>query len=188
MNNEEELNQRKDKLRKEMLQHRSEIDPASKADYDSWICDKLYEIVQEWDYPVIHTYIPMGDEINILPLIDRLINNGRAIIAPKTLPDRQLQHLVLQSIKELEKGVYGTSHPANSIEYLGEPDLIITPGLAYDYKGNRLGYGGGYYDTFLNEQSQAHSVGLAYPFQRMKYIPIASHDIPVNEVISKREI
>jgi len=55
-------------------------------------------------------------------------------------------------------------------------------------KGNRLGYGGGYYDAFLTEQHSAHSVGLAYPFQRMKYIPIGNHDIPVNEVISKRDL
>ena len=188
MSNQEELLQRKDKLRKELLQHRSEIDPASKAEYDTWVCDQLYDIVQEWDYQVIHVYIPMGDEINILPLIDNLLKDGRIIIAPKTLPERQLQHLVLQSIKKIEKGVYGTSHPSKSIEYIGDIDLIITPGLAYDYKGNRLGYGGGYYDTFLTEQSNAHAVGLAYPFQRMKYIPIGSHDIPVNEVISKREM
>jgi len=188
MNNEEELNQRKDKLRKEILDHRSEIDPASKADYDSWVCNKLYDLVQEWDYQVIHTYIPMVDEIDVLPLIDKLINDGRIIIAPKTLRDRQMEHLVLQSTKKLEKGVYGTSYPANSIEYIGQIDLIITPGLAYDYKGNRLGYGGGYYDAFLTEQHSAHSVGLAYPFQRMKYIPIGNHDIPVNEVISKRDL
>ncbi len=187
-NEEEELKQRKDKLRKELLQQRSEIDPACKADYDQWICDKLYELVQDWDYQVIHSYIPIDSEINILPLLDRLIDDGRIIIAPKTNQERQLEHLVLQSTTKLEKGLFGTSHPINSIEYIGELDFIITPGLAYDYKGNRLGYGGGYYDTFLSEQSQAHSVGIAYPFQRMKYIPIGSHDIPVNEVISKREM
>ena len=73
MNNEEELNQRKNKLRKEILDHRSKIDIASKADYDSWVCNQLYDLVQEWDYQVIHTYIPMGDEIDVLPLIDKLI-------------------------------------------------------------------------------------------------------------------
>lgn len=188
MTNEEELKQRKSTFRKEIITHRSQIDPSSKREYDNWVCDKIFDIVQEWDYQVIHTYIPMGDEINVRPLIERLIADGRAIIAPKTLANRKLQHLVLQSITKLEKGVFGTSHPANSIEYIGDIDLIITPGLAYDYKGNRLGYGGGYYDTFLNEQPNAHSVGVAYPFQRMKYIPIGSHDIPVNEVVSKREM
>lgn len=183
----EELNQKKSELRKEIIKHRSQIDAQSKSAYDNWICDQLYDIIQKWDYQVIHTYIPMGDEIDILPLIDRLMKNGHLIIAPKTLPNRLLQHLVLQSTNKLEPGIFGTQHPANSIEYIGDIDLIITPGLAFDYKGNRLGYGGGYYDTFLADYSQAHSIGLAYPFQRMKYIPIGSHDIPVNEVISKRE-
>jgi len=186
MSKSEELKLQKSKLRDEMLLNRSQIDQKSKAEYDKYVCDELYGIVQEWDHQVIHTYIPMGDEIDVLPLIDMLLREGRIIIAPKTLKDRTLQHLVLQDLKDLEKGMFDTQHPANSIEYIGELDLIITPGLAYDYKGNRLGYGGGYYDTFLAEQPEAHSVGVAYPFQRMKYIPIDRHDIPVNDVVSKR--
>ena len=182
-----ELQNRKTELRSKILKQRTEIDKSTKSEYDTWVCDQLYSMVQEWDYQVIHTYIPMKNEINIFPLIDRLLKDGRIIIAPKTLKNRVLQHLVLQSTKKLEQGEFNTQHPANSIEYIGELDLIITPGLAYDYKGNRLGYGGGYYDTFLAEQTNAYAVGVAYPFQRMKYIPIDSHDIPVNEVISKRQ-
>jgi len=188
MSNEESIQIQKSILRQEMLRHRAEIDSHIKKDYDQWVCNELYKGIQEWDYQVIHTYIPMGDEIDILPLINRLLEDGRVVIAPKTLAQRKLEHRVLVSTQQLEKGMYGTSHPTNTIEYIGELDLIIAPGLAYDYKGNRLGYGGGYYDTFLAEHIHTHIVGLAYPFQRMKYLPIDSHDIPVNDVISKREM
>lgn len=188
MTSEEEIKKRKEKLRKEMLKHRSNIDTDTKNEYDQWVCQQLHSVIQEWNYEVIHAYIPMEGEINILPLIDKLLEEGIVIIAPKTLPERRLENLVLQSTKKLEKGIFGTSHPAQSIEYIGEIDLIITPGLAYDYKGNRLGYGGGYYDTLLSELSDVHVIGLAYPFQRMKYVPIGRYDIPVNEVISKREM
>lgn len=183
----EELHVKKDELRQLILSQRQTIDPKLKSDYDNWICDQLYTAIEDWDYQVIHTFIPMNDEINILPLIDRLLKEGRIIITPKTMKDRQMQNLILQSTTALEPGLFGTQHPANSIEYIGEINLIITPGLAYDYKGNRLGYGGGYYDTFLSEQQNAHSIGIAYPFQRIKYIPVGSTDYPVNDVISKRE-
>ena len=184
----EEIDKNKSTLRRAMLKHRAEIDSDIKSKYDQWICDQLYNTIEEWEYEIIHCYIPMKDEINILPLINRLLKDGKVIITPKTIAERKLQHLVLTSTKQLEKGEHGTQHPKNSIEYIGDLDLIIVPGLAYDYKGNRLGYGGGYYDTFLAEQSQAHVIGLAYPFQRMKNIPLDRHDIPVNEVISKREM
>ena len=184
----EDILKNKNILRKEILKHRAAIDSKIKSNYDHWICDQLYLTIEEWEYEIIHCYIPMKDEIDILPLIEKLLREGKVIIAPKTLKKRKLQHLVLTSTKHIEKGIYGTQHPANSIEYVGDLDLIITPGLAYDYKGNRLGYGGGYYDEFLREHSNAHKIGLAYPFQRMKNIPLDSHDIPVNEVISKREM
>lgn len=184
----EDLKQRKDILRKEMLHLRKTIDPSTKQQYDTQICNDIFDMIQKYDYEIIHTYIPMKDEINILPLIENLLQDGRILIAPKTLPNRRLEHLLLKSTKALQKGAYGTYHPANSIEYIGDIDLIITPGLAFDYKGNRLGYGGGYYDHFLKEQQNAYSIGIAYPFQRMKYIPLGSFDIPVNEVISKREM
>lgn len=188
MHNSDEISNLKSTLRKKIMSIRSEIDPSIKSNYDQWICDQLYDIINEWDYQVIHTYIPMGDEINILPLIDKLLKDQRIVIASKTFANRVLKHLVLTSTQKLEVGLYGTSHPKNSIEYIGSLDLIIAPGLAYDYKGNRLGYGGGYYDTFLQEQEKAHAIGIAYPFQRIKNIPIGKYDIPVNEVISKREM
>lgn len=171
-----------------MLNSRSKILPEAKKKYDQWICETLYNIINEWDYQVIHTFLPMNDEIDIFPLIDSLIEDGRIVIAPRTLTNRKLEHLVLVSIHQLEEGLYGTKHPAKSIEYVGNIDLIITPGLAFDFKGNRLGYGGGYYDTFLSGHTQSHKIGVAYPFQRMKSIPLDRHDLPVNEVISKREL
>ena len=184
----EDIEKNKNTLRKEMLKHRAAIDSNIKNSYDQWVCNQLYNTIEEWEYEIIHCYIPMNNEIDILPLIEKLLNDGKVIIAPKTLAERKLQHLVLTSTKHLEKGIYDTQHPANSIEYVGNLDLIIAPGLAYDYKGNRLGYGGGYYDTFFAEHSNAHKIGLAYPFQRMKNIPLDRHDVPVNEVISKREM
>lgn len=173
-------------LRSAMIEARREVDAITKANYDSWVCDELYKIITDDDCFVIHTYIPMDAEINIKPLILKLLGEGRLIITPQTLSKPNLRHLVLKDMNQLTEGIYGTSHPKDSIEYIGDIDMVICPGLAFDNKGNRLGYGGGYYDYFLKDQDEAYKIGVAYPFQKHKYIPVGPADIPVNRVISKR--
>jgi 5-formyltetrahydrofolate cyclo-ligase len=125
----------------------------------------------------------MGSEININPLLTWLLQEQITVVTPKTLRNRELQHLELNSLEELESGIFGTSHPANSVEYTGNYDLIIVPGLAFDANKYRLGYGGGYYDTFLAENPVAFTVGIGYPFQQLKEIPKEAHDACLDLVV-----
>ena len=63
-------------------------------------------------------------------------------------------------------------------------DLIIVPLVAFDRHNNRLGRGNGWYDRFLQTQSHAMKLGLAYEFQRVSLLPIEPHDQPLDQVIS----
>lgn len=112
-----------------------------------------------------------------------MLNSKVTVVTPKTLPNRKLQHLTLKSLDEVEKGVFGTSHPANTKEYLGEYDLIIVPGLAFNDANHRLGYGGGYYDNFLTQHPLAFKLGICYAFQNVEYIPMEPHDVILDEII-----
>jgi len=138
----------KKELRALMLSARVQQKSEIKKNYDQWICEELKKTILLNNYKFIHCYLPMGKEIDITPLVSFLLANKYTLIVPKTLPKRKLQNLILNSLNEVEKGIYGTSHPANSIEYKGEYDFIIVPGLAFDKNNYRLGYGGGYYDNF----------------------------------------
>src|SRR5690606_13105140 len=102
---------------------------------------------------------------------------------PKSLPKRQLVHLRLRSLDDLEPGIFGTQHPKGDEAYSGPFDLIIVPCLACDRNGFRLGYGGGYYDTFLSQYPDAFTVGIIYPFQRFDVLPVEAHDIPLRKVL-----
>ena len=178
----------KKKLRKEMHLKRAELNPVFKQKYDKWICEALLKTIKENKFKTIHCYLPMGTEIDIFPLIEILLKENLTIVTPKTLTKRKLKHLVLKSLDELEEGVYGTQHPAGDNEFLGQYDLIITPGLAFDASNYRLGYGGGYYDNFMVQYPEARKIGICYPFQQVDKIPVEEHDLKLDAILLNRNL
>lgn len=173
-------------LRNAIKEQRDALELDYKLEYDSWICNALETLIAERNCKVVHAYLPMGNEIDIKPLLANLLIKEVTVVVPKTLKKRKLEHLVLDSLEDLEPGVYGTSHPKNGIVFTGEIDLVIVPGLAFDTDNYRLGYGGGYYDTFLAEYPNAFTVGVGYPFQKVKTVPKEAHDASLNTVLVKK--
>lgn len=170
-------------LRERMKEQRKMLSSEQKQIFDKMICEKLHDLIIEKGAKVVHSFIPMSDEINILPIIKNLLHNEVKVVCPKAMKNRVMQNLVLRSIDNLENGVYGTQHPANSNEYTGDYDIILVPGLAFDNQMNRLGYGAGYYDKFLNRQSNAIKIGVCYPFQLLDRIPVEQHDVVLDEIV-----
>lgn len=170
-------------LRKEMIKTRAEVDPGSKQAMDRLLSQSLTDLIQEHQPDVVHTYLPMSDEINFLPVIEEMLELGIRVVAPKTLKGGRLENLLLSSLHELEDGVFGTRHPAGNKLYTGPYDIIIVPGLAFDHHGNRLGYGGGYYDRFLPTHPEAYKIALCYAFQLVEELPLEPHDVQLDAVL-----
>lgn len=177
----------KNALRKAMKQQRDALDLEKKKIYDAKICLLLKEFITGKKCKTVHAYLPMGSEIDIRPLLQDLLRQNITIVTPKTLKNRKLEHLVLDSLDNLEAGAYGTLHPKDGVVFTGNIDLIIVPGLAFDKEDYRLGYGGGYYDTFLTEYPNAFTVGVCYPFQKIKTAPKEAHDACLDTVIIKNK-
>lgn len=174
---------KKKALRTEIHHQRAVVESQFKSGYDHWVCNELATLITKKNYQVVHVYLPMGTEIDIKPVITKLLANGITVVVPKTLKKRKLEHLVLDSLDNIEAGVYGTSHPKNGIVFTGNIDMIIVPGLAFDEENYRLGYGGGYYDAFLAEHPNAFTVGVCYPFQKVKIVPKEAHDACLDFVL-----
>lgn len=166
-----------------MLRMREDLSPQLRREYSNRICNQLWSLIDEKKYKVLHTYLPMGAEINITPLIRKALENNLTVVVPKTLRKRQLENLVLEDLNHMEPGIFGTYHPVNAEVYTGTYDLIVVAGLAFDGAGNRIGYGGGYYDTFLAGQMQACKAGVCFPFQLMDSLPVEPHDIRLDLII-----
>lgn len=174
-------------LRKKMLLKRAKLVKSAKKRYDEWICNSLWNSIKNNNFKKVHCYLPMGTEIDITPLINKMLQAKITVVTPKTLPKRRLQHLVLSSLSDLEKGVFGTSYPANAKEFSDTYDLIIVPGLAFNKSNYRLGYGGGYYDNFMAEHPTSKKIGICYPFQIVDNIPLELHDLKIDDVLVNLE-
>lgn len=170
-------------LRKRMLSDRSKMSADQQLKASNEICQQLIEHVEIKKAKVVHAFLPMNNEVQITPFIEWCLSQQIKVICPKSLKKPNLKHLVFNSMEEVEKGVFGTTYPAGDNEFVGNIDLIIVPGLAFDENGGRLGYGGGYYDKFLSEHAASYKVGIGFTFQLVSQVPRELHDVLLDEVI-----
>lgn len=178
------IKEEKSELREFMKAKRSALNPKEKRSYDRNICDSLKEIVLIEKPKVVHSYLPIQGEINVTPFLKWLLHSKVKVVCPRVLPKRQLENIELLHFDKFDNGPFNTIHPAGNITYSGNIDLVIMPGLAFDNKLNRLGYGGGYYDRFLVKCQNATKVAILYPFQLIDLVPTEEHDIKMDRVIT----
>ena len=178
-----EVRKLKKKLREKMLEHRNTLDDRSRSSMTKQIVVKLKDVINEIQPNCVHTYIPMGSEVDFSEVIEDLLESNITVVCPRPSKFREMDHLILKSLDQLEEGRYGTQHPKGEEFYSGHYDLIIVPGLAFDRSGNRLGYGAGYYDHFLKQHPKAHKVGVCYPFQVVDELPVEGHDVILDQIV-----
>jgi len=131
-------------------------------------------------------YIAMPGEVDTQEMIETAKRLGKIIAVPVCVKNRiSLRPAILDSHAHLKKGPYGVFEPVIS-RFIGlkDLDLVITPGVAFDKKGNRLGRGKGYYDRFLSRiPKDTPSIGLAFNLQILPVVPTTPHDVSVKKVL-----
>jgi 5-formyltetrahydrofolate cyclo-ligase len=128
---------------------------------------------------------PMGDEIDIRPLMRCLEAAGHALALPVT-PSRG-QPLLFRRWRfggPLVPGRFGTSVPPEDAEAV-TPAALLVPLLAFDAAGLRLGYGGGYYDRTLAALPGAWALGVAFAGQQVAKVPAGAHDVPLHGIATE---
>lgn len=138
--------------------------------------------------PVVSGYIAIGDELDPAPLLARLEAEGATIALPRVGPMIDGKHGPLTfheaHPRHHEKGPFGLTQPRADAPVL-RPGLVLTPLLAFDLRGNRLGYGKGHYDrtiASLRATGRVFYLGLAYAQQQADVVPADKHDIPLDWV------
>ncbi|MGQ4833551.1 MAG: 5-formyltetrahydrofolate cyclo-ligase [Candidatus Asgardarchaeia archaeon] len=146
---------------------------------------------------VILIYIAKGNEVSTAEIIDNALKSGKRVFVPVTFPQkREMKFTELFSDWKscLEKGVYGILEPKKDCRRFDnkiheKADLIIVPGIAFDVKCGRIGWGGGYYDRFLKRVSKdIPKVGLAYELQIVDEVPMTENDVRVNIIVTEKRI
>ena len=138
-------------------------------------------------------YVSIRSEVRTVEVIKQLIEENKNISVPVCIPETtQLFASQIFRMEELAPSQFGLLEPKSDFMRPIEPEkleIVLVPGLAFDRKGNRLGYGKGYYDGFLTKVSpRTLKIGLAYSFQIVEKVPIDSLDIPLDIIITEKEI
>jgi len=131
-------------------------------------------------------YVSFDGEVNTQDMIKEAHRLGKIVAVPVCKGNRvTLRPCILRNNAKFKKGPYGICEPAVK-EYikLEDLDLVIVPGVAFDKKGNRLGRGKGCYDYFLKRAAcDTASIGLAFDFQILPYLPATTTDVKIGKVI-----
>ncbi|HOQ03848.1 MAG TPA: 5-formyltetrahydrofolate cyclo-ligase [Anaerohalosphaeraceae bacterium] len=141
---------------------------------------------------VVMAFLSMPYEVDTTPLILQSWRQGKTIAVPKiSWEQRHMIPVEIQSLESgLETGKKGLRNPTGGVPVpLEEIDLVLTPGLAFDVQGNRLGRGGAYYDRFFkNPGLSAARWALAFSFQVVEEVPVGPEDEPVDAVVTETGI
>ncbi len=174
----------KSDLRQEIRAALEKISPAVRAVESIELCDRLE--AQLRSAQTILFFAPLPDELDVWPLLEKFLAAGKICALPffdsatQTYSARRVQNLA----SDISSGKFGIREPASNCPEIPPEkfDLILAPGVAFDWNGNRLGRGQGFYDRLLKE-TRGVKCGVGYDFQLIGKIPVEPHDARVNFVV-----
>lgn len=181
----------KGELRQHMIEKLRLLDPQTKSLIEGKLANRLMTSIQWMQADTIALTISQPLEWSTELIIKAGWQSGKTIVVPKCEPKKkQLHFYKFTSYDELETVYYNLKEPkADNNKYVSKEniDLIIVPGLVFDHHGYRIGFGGGYYDRFLESFSSV-TLSLIAEFQLIPSVPKESFDIPVQHIFTNERI
>jgi len=169
---------------------RAQIRAQKRAMTDTQIQEKSAALAQKfYDSPLyqaaktIYGYLPYNQEVRTVPMLERALADGKQVAVPKVYGD-EMRFILLTDLTAVESGYANIPEPIADGPVAQDPTaLVLMPGLAFDPQGNRMGYGGGFYDRFLEQEPNHPTLALCYDFQMLPHLETEAHDIPVDVVL-----
>ncbi len=147
------------------------------------LAEQFYALPAYRDAKTVYGYLPYNQEVRTVPILEQALRDGKKVAVPKVYGDT-MRFIYLDDLTLVAPSNMGIPEPiADGPIATDETALVLMPGLAFDQSGNRMGYGGGYYDKFLAAEPNHPTVALCYDFQLVDSIPTDSYDIPVDFVL-----
>jgi 5-formyltetrahydrofolate cyclo-ligase len=179
----------KQALRDEAKQKRRAIPEDEIAKKSARICAYLLEVIDGCD-PVM-AYVSKPPEVDTHPFIRDLLREGRRVVVP--IIEKETRTLRLSYLRDTTLLVKSTFHVPEPIgneipAQASDIQTVIIPLLAFDRRGNRLGYGAGYYDRFLAQNPGVKKIGVAFSCQETDSVPGDKNDVRIDIVVTEDEV
>ena len=145
--------------------------------------------IDKFNFKSIGGYYPSNYEIDDLDILDLLEKKNFKVSLPIIKKDNQMNFYSWSRNDPLKINKFGIPEPVSSKIFY--PDILLVPLVAYDVSLNRLGYGGGYYDRYIEKIEKVKKVlkiGLAFSFQKISSIPINQYDKRLDFIVTEKEI
>ena len=186
---EQDIQARKETLRREALARRDAIAPEQRAALSAQIVLQIAAVIAERRPRYVAAYASIRSEVDTLALLDLMIEQSSVACLPAVIGERMVFRSWTPG-SPLKPGPLGAPEPpAEAAEVM--PDLVVAPVAAFDRQGGRLGYGHGFYDkavAALRAEGRAvWLVGAAFGVQQVDTIPLEPHDIPLDLIATESE-
>lgn len=182
------LHEQKKQLRNELKRLRSLLSESDRQNMSQQIANFLPKITEFNQAKTVFCYISYLDEVETHPLISAFLQQDRDLAVPKIINKTEMQAIHLSNFSELEPDRLGILTPKSSQIATKPFDIAITPGLGFTEKGDRLGYGRGYYDRWFSENTVKTKIGVAFEVQIVDELPLEETDLPLDIIVTEKRI
>nr|WP_295286533.1 5-formyltetrahydrofolate cyclo-ligase [uncultured Blautia sp.] len=174
-------------IRKQIFAARKAHTDQQIDDWSKKIAETVTSLSEYRDSQRILAYADYNHEVMTRYIIEAAWKDGKEVAVPKVV-GKDMVFYKLTDFAQLEAGYFGIPEPARGEIVQWEEALMIMPGVAFDRANHRVGYGGGFYDRFLEKHPQIRRVAVAFEFQMMPEVPTEPTDISPEIIVTEEEI
>lgn len=187
------IKKEKDDMRRTYREIRQSLDNAEKARRDAALCRAATSLASYRYAKYVLLFAPTDEEIDVMPIARDAMSKGKRVAFPKSFPETHtMEYRFVDDISELSAGYSGILEPASSSplydsESMGPDTVCFVPGLVYDTKGYRLGYGKGFYDRYLSSFG-GNKVGVVYSDFIVPSVPHGRFDVCLKILLTEKGV
>lgn len=178
----------KQDIRKEIFKRRKEATSSQILTNSTAICERLCSLSEFSEAEWIYLYIDCKNEVMTEGIMKEALRLGKHVAAPR-VEGKDMVFYEIHSYDELEPGYFGIMEPKDGLSRVEcEDAFLVMPGVAFDSKKHRAGYGGGFYDRYLSVHTGLYKAAVAFDFQIVQQVPTEPTDILPDVVITETTI
>lgn len=177
----------KQEIRKKYKSLRNEMSSQEVKEKSNQICQNFISSNLFQQAERIMAYAPLGNEVDIRPVMEEGWRQEKRIAFPKVFGDT-MRYFEVSSFSQLKEGTFHVMEPVETNPVDWKNALVLVPGVAFDRQGNRMGYGKGYYDRFFEGKTDCVKVGVAYELQVADQLPTEENDLPVEYLVTEKGV
>lgn len=182
----------KNVMRKVCLNRRAALEPEERAAKSLLIQQKLYGLKEFQEAKTVMSFLDFRQEVETTSIAELLIDQKKKLVLPRVAEHGIMIPLVVRDLEaDIEPGAWGIREPKLCNEEVdpSEIDLVIIPGAGFDLTGNRIGYGGGFYDRFfMRLNPSVPKIALAFHTQVIEQVPCDKHDSKITVLVTEDDV